>query len=62
MIYIYIDRYRYRYIDIDIVIHDIYNGISLNHKKEWNLAFVKIWMDLEYIMLSEIRQRETNTI
>ena len=40
----------------------IHNGILLNHKKNKILPFVTKWMDLEGIMLSEIRQRKTNTV
>ena len=41
------------------VVH-ICNGIRLSHKKEWNNAAP--WMDLEVIILSEIRKQKTNTI
>ena len=34
------------------------NGILLGHKKEENVSFVTVWMGLENIMLSEIRQSE----
>ena len=34
------------------------NGIELGHKKEENLPFVTVWMDLENIMLSEVSQSE----
>jgi len=37
-------------------------GILLIHKKEWNVAFATIWMDLVGTMLSEISQEKTNTI
>ena len=40
----------------------ICNGILLSHKKNEILPFVKMWMDLEGIMLSEISQRKTNTV
>ena len=33
----------------------VYNGILLNHKKEWNNAICK---DMEIIILSEVRQRQ----
>ena len=39
----------------------MYNGI-LNHKKNKSLPFAAPWMDLESIMLSEIRQRNTTTV
>ena len=34
------------------------NGILSSHKKEWNLAFVTIWINLESTMSSEISQIE----
>ena len=46
----YIDRYRYRYIDI----MEYYSAI----KKNEILPFAMAWMELECIMLSEIRQPE----
>ena len=36
----------------------IYNGILLSHKKNEILPYVAIWMNLENIMLSKIRQRQ----
>ena len=39
----------------------IYNGI-LAIKKNEIMAFAATWMNLQGIMLSEIRQRETNTV
>ena len=33
-----------------------YNGILLNHKKEWNLAICNYIDDLEGIMLNEINK------
>ena len=35
-----------------------FNGTLFNHKKEENLTFATIWMNLEGIMLSEISQTE----
>ena len=40
----------------------VYNGICLSYIKEWNLAFMITWMDLEGIMLRERSQRKTNGI
>ena len=40
----------------------IYNGIILSHKKEEIMSFTLTQMQLEIIMLSEVRQRKKNTI
>ena len=37
---------------------DIDNGILLSHKKNDILPFVTTWMDIDHIMLSEIRQTQ----
>ena len=37
----------------------IYNGILFSCKKEGNPAILKAWMELEGIMLREVRQRKT---
>ena len=42
-----------RQVDKKVVVH-IYNGILLSHKKEYNLTFATVWMDLHSITLSEI--------
>ena len=42
------------------VIH-AYDGTIRSHKKEGNPA-IMTWMDHEGIILSEISQRETNTV
>ena len=53
-----IDRWTYW----ENVVH-IYNGISLNHKKDKLMPFAAMWMDLETLILSEVSQKEnTNTI
>jgi len=36
----------------------IYNGILLNHKKNKIMPVSPIWMDLEIITQSEVRQRQ----
>ena len=43
--------------DKEDVVH-IYNGILLSHKKEPNNAICSNMMDLEMIILSEVRQKK----
>ena len=38
-----------------------HNGILLSHKRR-KMPFAAKWMDLEIIILSEVRQRQTNII
>ena len=45
-----------RGMDKENVVH-IYNGILLSHKKGTN-SFAATWMDLEFVILSEVRQRQ----
>ena len=42
------------------VVH-IYNGILLSHKKEEIMSFTLTQMQLEIIILSDVRQRKKNT-
>ena len=37
----------------------IYNGILLSHKKDRIMPFAAIWIDLEIVLLSEVRQKKT---
>ena len=37
-----------------------HNGILLSHKKNNIMLFEATWMDLEFIILSEISQKEKN--
>ena len=46
-----------RGVDKKDVIH-IYSGILLSHKKHEIMPFTAIQMDVEIIMLSEVRQRQ----
>ena len=39
-----------------------YSGILLNHKKGEMMPSAATWMDLEIIILSEVRQRKTDAI
>ena len=39
----------------------MYSGILLSRKNE-TMPFAAIWMDLEFIMLSETRQTKSNII
>ena len=36
----------------------LYNGVLLNHKKEQTGSFVKMWMDPETVLQSEVTQKE----
>ena len=39
------------------VIH-VYNGILLSHKKNEIMPFAGTWMDLDSVILNEVRQRQ----
>ena len=45
----------------DMVYTYIYNGLLAIKKKE-RMPFTATWMDIEIIILSEVRQRKTNII
>ena len=45
-----------------IHIHTEYNGMLFGHKKEWNSVICHNVDGPRDIMLSEIRQRKTNTL
>ena len=40
----------------------IYGGILLSHKKNEIMPSAAIWIDLEIIIISEVRKRKTNII
>ena len=40
----------------------IQNRILLSHKKEQNKPFATTWMQLEMIILSEVKRRKTNAM
>ena len=50
-----------RKMDKEDVVH-IHNGILLSHKKNKIKPLTTTWMDLEMIILSEVRKRKTNTL
>ena len=43
----------------EVVIH-IYNGILLSHKRNKTGSFVVMWMNIEFFVQSEARQKEKN--
>ena len=47
--------------DKEDVVH-IHNGILLSHKKNKVMPFAATWMQLEIIILSEVRKRKMTTI
>ena len=47
--------------EAEAVVHR-YDGILLSHEKNEITPFAATWMDLDIIILSEVRQRKTNTI
>ena len=40
----------------------IYSGILLSHKRDKLMPFAATWMDLETLILSQVRKKKTNTI
>ena len=47
---------------MDKEVAHIYNGILLTINKTEIMPFAAAWMDLETVILSEVRQRKTNII
>ena len=41
---------------------DIYNGLSLSHKKNEIMPYAATWTDLEVLLLRGLSQRKTNTM
>ena len=50
-----------RGLDLEDVVY-IHNGILLSHKKNEIMPFAATWMELETLILSEVRKRKTNAI
>ena len=44
------------------VVVNIYNEISLIHKKNKTMIFVATWIDLKIVILSEVRERQLSYI
>ena len=40
----------------------IYNGMLFSNKNNEIMQFAATWMDLEIIILSEVRQKKTNIV
>ena len=49
-----------RRMDKDVV--HIHHAVLLSHKKRWNNVFVATSMDLEIIILNEVRQKQLYSI
>ena len=50
-----------RWMDKEVVVH-IYNGILPNIKMKKVIPFAAMWVDLDFIIISEVSQRKTNVI
>ena len=46
-----------RQMDKEDVVH-IHNGILLSHKNDEKMAFAAIWMELEIVILSEVKSEK----
>ena len=40
----------------------MHNGITLSHKKDKLMPFTATWMELKIFILSDVSQKEKNTI
>ena len=47
--------------DQEVVVH-IDKGILLGHKKSEIMPFATVWLDLEIVILNEVRQRQIYNI
>ena len=45
---------------VDNIYTHTHKGVLTSHKKEWIMPFAATWMDLEIVILSEVRNRQTS--